>query len=45
LSTQLAVLGVCLVAGAPAAYLLVVLACVLLVAGLRLRMELRARSS
>jgi hypothetical protein len=45
LSTQLAVLGVCLVAGAPEAYLWVVLACLLLVAGLRLRMELRARSS
>jgi archaetidylinositol phosphate synthase len=45
LSTQLAVLGVCLVAGAPEAYLWIVLACVPLVAGLLVRMELRARVS
>jgi archaetidylinositol phosphate synthase len=45
LSTQLAVLGVCLVAGAPEAYLWIVLANVPLVAGLLARMELRARSS
>jgi archaetidylinositol phosphate synthase len=44
LSTQLAVLGVCLVAGAPEAYLWIVLACVPLVAGLLVRMELRARA-
>jgi phosphatidylserine synthase len=45
LSTQLAVLGVCLVVGAPEAYLWIVFACVPLVAGLLIRMELRARSS
>jgi CDP-alcohol phosphatidyltransferase len=45
LSTQLAVLGVCLVAGTPEAYLWIVLACVPLVAGLLVRMELRARVS
>jgi phosphatidylglycerophosphate synthase len=44
LSTQLAVLGVCLVAGAPEAYLWIVLACASLVAGLLVRMELRARA-
>jgi archaetidylinositol phosphate synthase len=43
LSTQLAVLGVCLVVSAPEAYLWIVLACVPLVAGLLARMELRAR--
>ena len=45
LSTQLAVLGVCLVAGTPEAYLWIVLACVPLVAGLLARMTLRARVS
>jgi phosphatidylglycerophosphate synthase len=44
LSTQLAVLGVCLVVGAPEAYPWIVLACVPLVVGLMMRMELRARS-
>jgi archaetidylinositol phosphate synthase len=45
LSTQLAVLGICLVAGAPEAYLVIVLGCAALVAGLLARTELRARSS
>jgi archaetidylinositol phosphate synthase len=45
LSTQLAVLGGCLVLGAPDSYLWIVLACLPLVAALQLRLERRARTS
>jgi phosphatidylglycerophosphate synthase len=44
LTTQLAVLGVCLVAGAPEAYLWIVVGCVPLVAGLLVRMKRSRRS-
>ena len=44
LTTQLAVLGVCLVLGAPAAYLWIALGCLLVLAALHLRAEMRVRS-
>jgi phosphatidylglycerophosphate synthase len=43
LSTQLAVLGVCLAIGSPTAYLWIVLACAAVLLLLQLRRELRAR--
>lgn len=45
LTTQLAVLGLCLLFGAPTVYLWLVLACLLVLAALHLRAELRARTS
>jgi phosphatidylglycerophosphate synthase len=45
LTTQLAVLGVCLGLGVPALYLWLVLACLLVVAALHLRAEARVRAS
>ena len=44
LSTQLLVLGICLVAGVPALYLWLVLACLALLVALHLRAESRARA-
>jgi hypothetical protein len=45
LSTQLAVLGICLVAGRPSAYFWVVLACGIVLIQLALRREQRSRSA
>jgi phosphatidylglycerophosphate synthase len=45
LTTQLAVLGVCLVLGAPSVYLWLVLGCLALTAALHVRAELRDRRS
>ncbi|HEU5206351.1 MAG TPA: CDP-alcohol phosphatidyltransferase family protein [Gaiellaceae bacterium] len=44
LTTQLAVLGVCLVLGAPTLYLWLVLVCLLVLGALHVRAELRARA-
>ena len=43
LTTQLAVLGVCLALGAPVVYLWLVLACLLVLAALHVRAEVRVR--
>jgi len=45
LSTQLAVLGICLAAGRPAFYFWVVLACGIVLIQLTLRREQRSRSA
>jgi len=45
LSTQLAVLGTCLVFGVPVLYLWIVLGCLLLIVPLQLRAERRARAA
>lgn len=45
LTTQLAVLGVCLVLGAPTLYLWLVLGCLLVLGALHLRAEVRVRTS
>jgi phosphatidylglycerophosphate synthase len=45
LTTQLAVLGICLVLGAPVAYLWFVIACLLALVPLQLRAERRARTA
>jgi hypothetical protein len=45
LTTQLAVLGACLVLGAPSVYLWLVLGCLLVLGALHVRAELRVRSA
>jgi hypothetical protein len=45
LTTQLAVLGVCLLLGAPTVYLWIAVGCLLVLAALHLRAELRVRAS
>ena len=45
LTTQLAVLGVCLALGAPTLYLWLVLGCLLVLGALHVRAELRVRNA
>ena len=45
LTTQLAVLGVCLVLGIPSVYLWLALGCLLVLGALHVRAELRVRSA